>query len=242
MIKNALQPYQWLRSKLKKNRFTFEELKSARLSFSQFGEDLLLESFFGKNNKNGFYVDIGAFNPIRISNTHLFYKKGWTGINIEPNPEHFEKFRIERQNDINLNLAISDKKSIVEFSCDGAYSGINDTNYPHRNRNKDAGIIEVKTAPLGEILEQYLPKGQSIDFMTIDCEGHDSKVVKSNDWNKYRPKVVLVEQHGPSVEGDIYNHLTKNGYRFYCKIGFTLSFILDKESEKHLPQSLNLIV
>ena len=208
-LKEILSVHKWIYYIVKKN-VTLAELKGGRLLFSQFGEDILLESFFGKKKKDGFYVDVGAFNPVRNSNTYLFYKKGWRGINIEANPKHFKQFPAARQRDINLNLAISDTRSTVEFTCDGSFSGIRDENYSAKDSNRaTATTINVETYPLKDILEKHLPKGTSIDFMTIDCEGHDEKVVKSNDWELYRPKVVLVEQHGDSVQGEVYNHLQK---------------------------------
>ena len=234
-IKKVLEPYRWLRYMLKNEHLTLGELRTGHLSFSQFGEDILLESFFGRDNVDGFYVDIGAFNPIVISNTYLFYRKGWRGINIEPNPKHFELFPVKRSNDINLNMAVSDQKSTVKFSCDGVYSGIRDGDYLFTNRNPGAQVIEVETFTLKEILDKHLPTGKPIDFMTIDCEGHDFKVVKSNDWTTYRPRVVAVEQHGSSVESDVYELLARVGYRFYCKIGLTMLFIIKEESARYLP-------
>jgi FkbM family methyltransferase len=237
-IKKALRPYRWLRYMLKNGHWTPQEMWNSNFTFSQFGEDLLLQSFFGPDLKKGFYVDVGAYHPILISNTYLFYRKGWSGINIEPNPIHFKLFPEERKNDTNLNLAVSDSKSMVEFSCDGAFSGIRDKSYPFSNRNKDATIISVATCTLTEILEKYLPEDKKIDFMTIDCEGHDYNVVKSNDWFKYRPRIVLVEQHGRKIEGNIFNHMVSKGYKFYCKIGLTLAFIADEESGRFLPSSI----
>ena len=213
-----------------KKKLTFDELKRVNFSFSQFGEDILLESFFGKKKKDGFYVDVGAFDPIRFSNTWLFYKKGWRGINIEANPKHFKLFPSARKKDINLNLAVSVSKSTVEFMCDGSFSGIRDENYSAKDSNrKTANTIKVETYTLKEIFEEHLPKGTQIDFISIDCEGHDEKVIKSNDWQLYRPKVVLVEQHGDSVQGAIYDYLLKYGYRFYCRIGLTLAFLAEEK-------------
>ena len=57
------------------------------LSYSQQAEDLSIQRYFGEEKMNGFFVDVGAFDPIKYSNTYLFYKKGWRGINIEPNPD-----------------------------------------------------------------------------------------------------------------------------------------------------------
>ena len=236
LLKEILIFHKWVYCIFKKN-LTLDELKCGRLSFSQFGEDILLESLFGRKKKHGFYVDVGAFNPVRNSNTYLFYKKGWNGINIEANPKHFERFPASRKRDVNLNLAVSDTKSTVEFTCDGSFSGIRDENYSSKDSNrKTATTIKVETHTLKEIFEKHLPKDTSIDFISIDCEGHDEKVVKSNDWELYRPKVVLVEQHGDRVKGEIYDYLQKYGYRFYCRIGLTLAFLVEEECSSHFQE------
>lgn len=234
-LKAALRPYKWLHHSLKNRQVNVDELIWGRLFFAQFGEDVLLESIFGREKTDGYYVDVGAFNPIISSNTHAFYRKGWRGINIEPNPDLFTAFPQKRPDDINLNLAISDRNTVVKFSCDAEYSGIRDEDYLFADRNKEARIIEVETIPLRQVLDAHLPAGQSIDFMNVDCEGHDFKVLRSNDWSKYRPTVVAVEQHGPTIAGKVHDLLTENGYCFYCKIGLTLLFILREESGKHLP-------
>ena len=58
--------------------------------YSQEGEDMILRRIF--EEKNGFYVDVGAHHPRRFSNTYYFYKQGWTGISIEPNPQAAKAF------------------------------------------------------------------------------------------------------------------------------------------------------
>lgn len=73
----------------------------AKKSYSQEGEDMVLQRIFdGKTN--GFYVDVGAHHPFRFSNTYFFYRLGWSGINIEPNPEASDLFQSARRKDINL--------------------------------------------------------------------------------------------------------------------------------------------
>jgi len=66
-------------------------------SYSQDGEDVVLASFY-ENMKNyrGFYVDIGAHHPVRFSNTWMFYKNGWKGINIDPTPGSMKAFNVIR--------------------------------------------------------------------------------------------------------------------------------------------------
>ena len=75
-------------------------------------EDIEINKFF-KNTKKGFYVDIGAFNPIRGSNTYLLYRKGWSGINIDADENSIKMFKILRKRDYNFNYAISSTKKKV---------------------------------------------------------------------------------------------------------------------------------
>ena len=83
-------------------------------SYSQKGEDLLMYKFF-HNKQNGFYVDIGAFHPSRLSNTKYFYDKGWHGINIEPHPQRIKEFEKERKRDINLEMGIGNLDKNMDF-------------------------------------------------------------------------------------------------------------------------------
>ena len=76
---------------------------------SQFGEDKKILKLF-KDNKEGIYLDLGCFHPIRQNNTYLFHKRGWKGINIDLNPLTIELFNFMRPNDINICAAVSNKK------------------------------------------------------------------------------------------------------------------------------------
>lgn len=227
-VKSSLRPYRWLHYVLSHGVLTLEELKLGHLSYSQFGEDLILDSLFGRDSMRGFYVDVGAYHPVYLSNTHRFYKRGWRGINIEPNPKSFKEIAEARKDDINLNVAVSESASTVQFFCDGVYSGIDDDSYLHGAAPLGGEIVNVLTFPLSQILGKYMPSASRIDFLSVDCEGHDLAVLQSNDWTIYRPKVVLVEQHGVSIDGEIFNFLTNLGYAFYCKTGLTM-FFLDKD-------------
>ena len=90
-----------------------EDLYST-LSYSQEGEDLILKRLFD-GQKKGLYVDVGAHHPKRFSNTYLFYKMGWRGINIDAMPGSMEKFKEVRPEDINIEAAISDKDELLTY-------------------------------------------------------------------------------------------------------------------------------
>ncbi|TGK79436.1 FkbM family methyltransferase [Leptospira bourretii] len=203
-------------------------------SYSQEGEDMVLRDLFG-DKKDGRYVDIGAYDPFRFSNTNYFYELGWTGINIEPSPDGFKKFEIHRKRDQNLNIGIGlEESELVYYRFEEAALNTFDaervkfleenTNY----RSKDN--VKVKVRPLSNVLQQF-PLDKEIDFMNIDVEWNEISVLKSGDWTKFRPKVILIEILNFDLEtitnNPIHLLLKEFGYYFYCKTPRTC-FYLDK--------------
>jgi FkbM family methyltransferase len=170
-------------------------LERVRRSFSQNGEDVIIHKMLG-NKKKGFYVDVGANDPLRFNNTMYFYVRGWKGINIEPDFNCFKKIEKERPRDINLNLGIgsSDSKLILYRFKTNTLSTFSkeEAKKFQKQGYKLIDSQKVKIKKLSEILKKYL-KRNKIDFMTIDTEGYDKKVLLSNDWSKYRPRVICIE-------------------------------------------------
>lgn len=204
------------------------------LSYSQEGEDRVLARFL-ETNENGFYVDVGAHHPQRFSNTYYFYLSGWSGINIDAMPGSMDEFKKLRPRDINLEAAISNTRenlTYYEFN-ETALNGFSKTLSEQRDGLRDYQIIathQMVTRPLTEILDKYLPNGKSIDFMSIDVEGLDLQVLKSNNWVKYRPKFILVEslQVNESIDAlkdsDIDSYMTSCGYYLCAKLFNTAFF------------------
>lgn len=204
---------------LKKGCWKPDEMWSSRFSFSQFGEDLIIEALLcSEEQKEGFYIDVGAYHPLRYSNSYYFYRRGWRGITIEPNPKGFRKIKQRRPLDICLNVAVSSEQGECSFIADDAYSGLLNVDYPHLGRNKTAEILQVQTQPLSQILDKCLPNGRSIDFLSIDCEGHDLEVLRSNNFEIYRPKLIVVEDLNANSDGSIYEFMCDKGYHFQAKV------------------------
>lgn len=211
--------------------------KYSTISYSQEGEDMILARLFETKQNGGFYVDVGAHHPIRFSNTYLFYKKGWRGINIDAMPGSMKLFNKLRPRDINIEKAISDKKQVLTYYVfnEPALSGFSKELSEKRDKMSNYFIlktIEIETTTLEKVLDEYLPAGQEIDFLSIDVEGLDFEVLKSINLNKYKPKVILIEILEVSLE-DIINHeitlfLKQFGYRVYAKTMNTVFFIEDK--------------
>ncbi len=204
-------------------------------SYSQEGEDMVLRRIFEKKER-GFYVDVGAHHPKRFSNTYYFYKKGWRGINIEAMPGSIRIFNRIRPRDINLEMAISDGKKTLRYYVfnDPALSGFSKQLANQRTGQGAYKIIfekDLQSHTLTEVLDEHLPKGQEIDFLSVDVEGLDFEVLKSNKWDTYCPKVVLVESTGRSLEeimlSNIYKLLRGNGYQLFAKTVNTLIFKLN---------------
>ncbi len=200
--------------------------------YSQEGEDLILKEFLS-NVQKGFYVDIGAHHPIRFSNTYMFYKMGWSGINIDAMPNSMKAFKRKRPRDINLEMGVSDKKGVLTYYMfdEPALNSFSKELSEERDRESDFKIVDkkrVKTYPLSYILEKYLPKNKGIDFMSIDVEGLDLMVLKSNDWDRYIPRYILIECIGEDIEDiqreDIYTFLKEKGYTIVGKTYRTLVF------------------
>jgi FkbM family methyltransferase len=207
----------------------------AKKSYSQQGEDVILGYFF-ENQLEGFYVDVGAHHPKRFSNTYLFYKKGWRGMNIDAMPGSMALFDKLRPRDINLEIAVADHKQHLTFYVfdDPALSGFAEDLSKKREQEDHYRIVgreQIETHTLKEILDNYLPHGQTIDFLSVDVEGLDMLVLKSNDWERYRPKIVLVEAFESALEkiidGELNAFLKSKGYYLFAKSVTTLIFTLE---------------
>jgi FkbM family methyltransferase len=153
---------------------------------------------------SGFYVDIGAHHPSRFSNTFYFHKQGWAGINIDPNPDAIKAFRRDRPDDINICVGVSDAAGdlLFHFFDESALNTFDSEVAADRARLHGYRVVETRNVPvrrLDDLLTEYLPAGKIIDFLSIDVEGMDLSVLRSNNWSRFRPRVLLVEAHERTV-------------------------------------------
>lgn len=211
--------------------------KFGQRTWSQEGEDMILRRIF--SGKDGFYVDIGAHHPYRYSNTYLLYKNGWHGINVDALPDAIELFRKYRPLDININVGITGingEMQYFEFN-DPAFNTF-DANSAQRvirqrNHAKLRRRILVNTMKLRDLLAKEIREDSVIDFMNIDVEGLDFEVLQSNDWDKYRPKVLAVEAQWTSLEAILRSelgcYLAGQRYEIYGKCVNTV-FFMDRDN------------
>jgi hypothetical protein len=204
----------------------FNFYKYSNRSFSQEGEDQILERLLDSNSI-GFYIDIGAHHPMRFSNTYKFYLKGWRGINIDAMPGSMTLFEKYRPRDINLEVPISSKKEVLLYHVFNE-PALNTFSKVEAEKKRGiqgysiTGTKELVTETLADILPRYIDVKQKIDFMSIDVEGLDLDVLISNNWSDYKPNIILVEELKRSSDlllnrSEINKFLVDLGYKFVAR-------------------------
>ena len=154
-----------------------------------------------RGRKQGFYIDVGAMDPVAESVTKLFYDEGWFGINIEPNEWFYGKLLQERPRDINLNLALGERdeeKELFLFERIGNSTFEESSRDRYVDRGYEAKPVRVTVTTLAAICRDYVRT--RIDFLKIDCEGWEKFVLKGADWDRFRPTVLIIEATAPGTE------------------------------------------
>jgi FkbM family methyltransferase len=223
----------WARQKLENSDYLWR-----KSHYGQFGEDIVFKSILERilwldgdttdsatklRFKPGFYVSVGAFAPKQHSNTYLLYKEGWRGINIDATPGSMGSFDRVLPEDINIEAAISDRDDVLTFYY-WSVPNVCNTLSKEQARLMELRIgsppkeVIVQTRTLASIFDEHLKSGQPIDLFSIDVEQHNLEVLRSNDWEKYSPRFIIVEYEGDikSIEAilacDITQYLSQWGY------------------------------
>ena len=185
-------------------------------SFSSAGEDMMLRHVFTPRHR-GFFVDVGAWQPCQANNTYRLYLQGWRGINIDARPGSMAEFSQVRPSDINVETAIGTDEGEAEYYHvrDASSRNSLDLDFASGGGNGIDGSEKVEVRRLDRVLDEHLPPGQAIDLLNVDVEGRDLDVLESNDWCRYRPTAVIVED---SPDGGTRAFLFERGYAL---VGFT---------------------
>jgi FkbM family methyltransferase len=220
--------------------FLYKILKIFRNSkknvhLGEFGEDIFVRRFF-KKFKKGFYVDVGAYHPIKGSLTRDLYKKNWTGINIDLSKISIDLFKLSRPKDINLRAAITDFDGKTFFYEN---SPINQQNSLEENPN--AQKIEIDCYKLNTILDNHEIK--IVDYLNIDTEGSDFKVISTFNFKKFNPTLVSIEFNDYNfnnlINSDINILMEQNNYKLISKFGVTC-FYTQKENLEKIQNIMNI--
>lgn len=168
------------------------------ISYAQNGEDVLLSRALNGQTA-GFYIDVGANDPLSGSVTKVFYDRGFRGINIEPGGV-FDRLTQFRPRDTNLQIALSDREGETAFYEFPDADGLSTLSAEIRARQSRPCVERtVAVSTLAEVCRRYVTA--TIDFLKIDVEGHEREVVAGGDWRRWRPRIVLIESP-TTADGD----------------------------------------
>jgi FkbM family methyltransferase len=206
------------------------------ISYAQNFEDVLLWRALG-HVKNGYYIDVGANDPVEHSVTKAFYDAGWSGISIEPMPAYHQLFMEQRPRDVNLAIAAG--------STDGELT-LYDVPAVRGWASPERGVAEAHQAEGYQVAELTVPvrtlasvclehvRGD-IHFLKIDVEGFEGEVLRGMDFARWRPWVLVIEATLPNSRET--NHeawealVTSQRYRFAWFDGLNRYYVADEHAE-----------
>lgn len=208
---------------------------------SQCQQDIYLEQNVFRGYKNGFFMDIGAHDGVSLNNTLYFEKQNnWTGVNVEPIKNVYDKLVENRPSSINLNCAVSDIDGTAQFYCNTGYtemlSGLK-SNYDERHlgrltrenreNNSITQIIDVETKRVETICDIHNIK--HIHYLSIDVEGAEFNVIKSINFDKVFIDVIEFENNYDDISLPIIHYLeSKNFVIIHKSLDI---FMINKASE-----------
>lgn len=194
---------------------------------SQYGQDRFVDSYY-TGKKNGFFVEIGAFDGITGSNTLYFESRGWDGIVIEPNPIHTASLKKNRTCKVEAVCLAETEGQVLFTSIEGyssTLSGIQKSyDQKHLKRISDEisryggtqNNIMVPAVNLKTLLNKY--NVREVDYLSVDTEGSEFQILKGIDFSAVPTRLISVEiNYGRGT--DILNLLTRHGYHRLLRLG-----------------------
>jgi FkbM family methyltransferase len=206
------------------------------ISYAQNNEDVLLWRALG-HVQNGFYIDVGANDPVEHSVTKAFYDAGWSGINIEPLPHFHDAFQQQRPRDINLAIAAGGREdSLTLFdvpSVRGWASPDPKVAEAHRSHGFEVTELIVPMRPLAAVCAEHVQR--EIHFLKIDVEGFEGEVLRGMDFERWRPWVLVIEATMPDsrvTNHETWEHLvTSQRYRYAWFDGLNRYYVAEEHLE-----------
>jgi FkbM family methyltransferase len=205
------------------------------------GEDILIRKLATdvlRIDGPGRFIDIGAHHPIDCSNTYSLYQSGWRGVNIDAMPGSMAAFHEHRPEDCNLEVGVSSTEGEMLFSrfSSPMLNGFLDPGtiaFHVRRGEVLLDQISVPVRPLAALLEENdVPHHP--DVMSLVVEGHEMPVLETNDWDRWRPKMIVAEVLNPGGVCDVVKilrrpvsrYLTeKHGYGLVSRLHLSLIFM-----------------
>jgi len=206
------------------------------ISYAQNFEDVMLWRAL-KHVKNGFYVDVGANDPVVDSVSKAFYDRGWRGVHIEPTPQYAHLLRQARVDETVLEVALTDFNGVIalNYMPDTGISTAIDANasYYVDKHGFDNQRINVPALTLKSALQ--FTEGKDIHWLKIDVEGLEEQVLKGWDSQSLRPWVIVIEATLPGTNRPAFvewEHILVNAnYQFVYFDGLNRFYVASEHGE-----------
>lgn len=218
--------------------------------FGQHGVDILLWNFFDKDN--GFFIDVGAHDGISLSNSYFFEQKGWNGICVEANPEKGNQCKQNRKCIVEICACVSNSDmKITDFFVHNSKNSFISCVDPDIDaveiltpRAKGCALesfkkIKVPCKSLNNIIENNFSINPKIDFLSVDVEGTELDVLKGFDFDKYKPRLLIIESNRKSDKIKIDNFLFKKEYLYSGSISINAFYVNNEIDKKKLENLKN---
>lgn len=205
------------------------------ISYAQNCEDVMLFRAL-RGVADGFYIDVGAQDPIEDSVTRAFYERGWHGINIEPVEHWYKRLLEDRPRDLNLRVAVSDRPGTLKlFEVEGTGLSTTDEVFLARHRAEGLAVHErsVECVTLDQICVEH--QVGTVHFLKVDCEGAEESALRGLPLQRVRPWIILVEAIEPNSTTPTHQRwehlLTGNGYEFVYADGVNRYYVAEERPE-----------
>ena len=204
-----------------------KKVASVKKSYSQCGEDIIVDFIREALKINTFsYLDIGANDPITINNTYLFYRKGFKGVCVEPDPILYDRLRRVRKGDVCLNAGIGTKAEkeadfyMMTVSTLNTFSKAEAERYQSYGNYKIEKTMKVPLISINGVIDQYLTPYPN--FVSLDIEGLDFEIMETFDFSRFRPEIFCIETLTYTADNTekkikkLVDFVTDNGYMLYA--------------------------
>ena len=217
------------------------------VSYAQNQEDVVLARALHPDDRAGFWVDVGAGDPVLDSVTAAFAERGWRGVNVEPLPREHGRLCAARPADTNLRAALgatpglgklfvepADKRERLGLDAPidrGASTMVPELAERYRADGQEFTPIEVPISTLAQVVADHV--SGPVDFLKVDVEGFEREVLAGADWSRFRPRVVVMEATVPKSDEPAHEAwepmLFEVGYRFAMFDGLNRFYALADE-------------
>jgi len=201
-----------------------------RKSWSQMGEDLILENLLNERGikpNEVIYLEIGTNDPCDSNNTYLFYMHGATGVLVEPDEMYWGRISKHRPKDKLIKVCVGDYDGESDFYIMTARSlntlipevAKNVEQSPGYGNQKIEKVIKVPVRSVNAVIQEM---SKMPNLLSVDTEGMDCRILSSVDWKKYPIKIVCVEAGADRAA--ITSLMKKNGYAMLCDNNLNIIF------------------